>query len=178
MAGDRETRLAARQAVYEASPLPDETVSAAFGWSLATLRKEVRRGGWRKGPASRAELARRTRGLIERRLAAIDARLASEKKLSVATEKALAEEALKIHNTLNGTGFAGKNEEDSAQERMAADEQLTEMLHRIDGRIAELAGQRAAELVARQHSGQAGAGGAGELADAGAGAPAGAHPSA
>lgn len=171
-------KVAAVQVLYEATNLPDEIVAAAVDWRVRYLAQTARRLGWRKAPASRGELARRTRRLVERRLDAIDQRLASAEQLSAAAEKTLADEALKIHNTLNIARLAADNEEDSARERTGTDEQLTEILRRIDQRIADLAEQHARELVAGRHSGRAGAGGAGELADAGDGAPAGADPSA
>lgn len=166
MAVDREARIAAIGVAYEAANIPNDVFGAAVGWTAKTVEREAARRGWRKASGSRAELARRTRGLIERRLDAIDARLAAGQKLSVVAEKALGDEALKIHNALNAAGPAARNEEDSAKERMDADEQLTDVLCRIDRRIVELAERHASELVARQRACGAGGGDAGGVADA------------
>ncbi len=143
-------RQRATRALVEGARATIELVAAAIGRSPRTLRLEAEREGWRLDRAPQADIAQRVRtiaaGLLEKVEAIGRAALEEGGKI----DKAELEGVVAMIRGLDKIGEIMRPEEAAKQDQDRQDEDLADVLQRINDRIIELAREFAHEICARE----------------------------
>jgi hypothetical protein len=143
-------RQRALRALAEGARATIELLADATGRSPRALRLEAQREGWRLGRAPQADIALRVRtiaaGLLEKVEAIGRAALEEGGKI----DKAELEGVVVMIRGLDKIGEIMRPEEAAKEDQNRRDENLANVLQRINDRIVELAREFADEICARE----------------------------
>lgn len=131
---------AALRALHEGAAASLELLAEASGRSLSLMRKRAGKEGWRDGEAAMrlSGQERRLRALLDRQIGKAEAADADDTG-SASADKARMDAISAVMRTLEKIGEITRSDSGAKENQTRKDEDMADILRRIDERIVELA---------------------------------------